>query len=582
MTQDEAFTILKTGTNVFLTGEPGAGKTYTINRYVEYLRAHEIEPAITASTGIAATHIAGMTIHSWSGIGIKSYLSAQDVDHIASNENIVRRVGRTKVLIIDEVSMLSGKTLDMVDLVCREVKRNPEPFGGIQVILVGDFFQLPPIEKREDQPERGGMFEDAPVVTRFAYTSDAWKRMNPLVCYLTEQHRQDDSNFLSLLSAIRADNVGEDHFEYIQERIVDTSHLTESVTRLFPHNADVDRINNEALGKIEEESHVFEMQSEGYPAIVAVLKKGCLSPEKLILKIGATVMFTKNNPKEGYVNGTLGVVEDFDGFQNYPVVRTREDKLIVVEPMEWTVEENGKIRARIMQLPLRLAWAITVHKSQGMSLDAAVMDLSHVFEYGQGYVALSRVRRLSGLYLLGINAQALKVHPEVLEKDAAFREASDEAVEVFAKMSPESLHKMHGNFIRAAGGTLIAKAPEEIGEKRAARRARRPPVSPLAETLALLSEHKTISEIAKTRGLSEGTIIAHIEKLRGENQITYEEALRHIPVHIQKNLDKIHAAFQILDTDKLAPVFEELKGAYSYDDLRLAKIALTPKTKKDK
>src|SRR3989344_652453 len=154
MTQSEALNILKTGANVFLTGEPGAGKTHTINNFVNYLRDRDVEPSITASTGIAATHIGGMTIHSWSGIGIKGKLDKYDLDKIASSEYIVRRVRKTRVLIIDEISMLSTNMLDMVDMVCREIKQSSEPFGGIQVILVGDFFQLPPLFKKDFSEEK--------------------------------------------------------------------------------------------------------------------------------------------------------------------------------------------------------------------------------------------------------------------------------------------------------------------------------------------------------------------------------------------------------------------------------------------
>src|SRR3989344_3672604 len=151
MTQAEALAILKTGANVFLTGEPGSGKTHTVNQYVAYLRSSGIEPAITASTGIAATHIGGFTIHSWSGIGVRRVLTPYDLDHIGQNRNIVRRVGNARILIIDEISMLSATALNMVDAVCREIRRNQEPFGGLQVVLVGDFFQLPPISLREDR-----------------------------------------------------------------------------------------------------------------------------------------------------------------------------------------------------------------------------------------------------------------------------------------------------------------------------------------------------------------------------------------------------------------------------------------------
>src|SRR3990167_5670996 len=180
MTQSQALSILKTGANSFLTGEPGSGKTHAVNEYVAYLRARSIEPAITASTGIAATHIGGTTIHSWSGIGIKTSLDKYGLNKIASSKHIVKRVRRTKVLIIDEVSMLSPGTFSMIDAVCREIKQNSEPFGGIQIILVGDFFQLPPIEKNYSEQKQERLIQEQKA--HFAYESRAWERLTPIVC----------------------------------------------------------------------------------------------------------------------------------------------------------------------------------------------------------------------------------------------------------------------------------------------------------------------------------------------------------------------------------------------------------------
>jgi replicative DNA helicase len=164
MTQGEALTILKTGANVFLTGEPGSGKTHTINEFVSWLRASGIEPSVTAATGIAATHVAGMTLHSWSGIGISESLSKADVDRIASKEHIARRIAKASVLIIEEISMLSAATFEMADAICREVRRVDAPFGGLTVILVGDFFQLPPVSRGRE--------------VGFAYTSKTWRDLN--------------------------------------------------------------------------------------------------------------------------------------------------------------------------------------------------------------------------------------------------------------------------------------------------------------------------------------------------------------------------------------------------------------------
>ena len=577
MTQSQALSILRTGANVFLTGEPGSGKTYTINEYVAYLRARGIEPAITASTGIAATHIGGMTIHSWSGLGIKTKLDKNDLNKIMSSGHIAKRVRRAKVLIIDEVSMLAPETLSMIDAICREIKQSSEPFGAIQIVLVGDFFQLPPIVKTELESDPQIMFSEEPSA-RFAYDSPAWERSNPVVCYLTEQHRQDDGDFLALLSAIRHNAFANDHLCRIETRRIAPHAAPSGAPKLFSHNADVDRVNDQILAKLSGEPQMFAMSSQGPDPLVAALKKGCLSPETLGLKVGAAVMFTKNNPQEGFVNGTLGTVEKFDKHDGHPVIKTRSGRRIEVEPMDWAMEENGAIRARITQLPLRLAWAITVHKSQGMSLEEAVVDLSAVFEFGQGYVALSRVRRLSGLHLLGWNKRAFQVHPEVAAKDAKFRVESEQAAHRFGNMAGDETTAMQERFVRACGGKTISEVrpstptasyvpltDNESGNTRHERRWER--------TLAFIRSGKTIAAVAAMCGRTEGTILQHLEILRGLGKLSAQD-IAHLGRGSEQAIAKIHAAFRELGTDKLSPVFEKLGGAYSYDQLRLARIIL--------
>lgn len=442
MTQQEALTILKTGASVFLTGEPGSGKTHTIREYIRYLQSAKVPVAVTASTGIAATHLSGVTLHSWSGIGVKKYLSKYDIDFIASTERLARRIGRTRVLIIDEVSMLDGQILTDVDRVCREVKQNSQPFGGMQVVFVGDFFQLPPVAKEGERP------------ARFAFTSPTWAEVQPLVCYLSEQHRQGDAVFLEILAALRTNTITAEHCAHLDRRCAGSLRVPETqMTQLFSHNVDVDRINQEELEKIPGKRIMFHMQATGASSRVEQLKRSCLSPETLVLKEGAAVMFTKNSPQGAFVNGTLGVIRGFDPYSGYPIVETRAGRRIHTEPMEWTMEESGRALARIMQIPLRLAWAMTIHKSQGMSLDAAFMDLRQVFVEGQGYVALSRVRSLDGVFLAGYTRQALAVHPDVLARDTEFREQSAALAETFSRLPPEELQTMHQNFLRAAGGT---------------------------------------------------------------------------------------------------------------------------------
>jgi hypothetical protein len=439
MTQAEALAILKTGVNVFLTGEPGSGKTHTVNAYVHYLRERGIEPAITASTGIAATHIGGYTIHSWSGVGVKKYMSDYDIEILLSKEKTAKRIIDAKVLIIDEISMLDAQMLENVDRVLRALRRRPlmeeESFGGMQVIFVGDFFQLPPVSDKEK--------------AHFAFTSRSWKAANPVVCYLSEQHRQEDPVLLDLLVSMRRGSLDDSHYESINSRLGVMPEGT-IATRLYTHNRSVDEINDNELEELEGKAHRYEMQSQGARALVESLKTHCLSPQTLFLKEGAKVMFTRNNFDAGFVNGTLGIVVHCDE-GGLPVVETRSGRRILVEAIDWTIQDGNKILAKITQLPLRLAWAITVHKSQGMSLDAAVIDLGAAFEYGQGYVALSRVRSMSGLYLERIGERALMLHPAVVEKDQEFHTRSDLARKKFAALSDAQKQTMEQNFLKAIG-----------------------------------------------------------------------------------------------------------------------------------
>ena len=435
MTQDQALAILKTGANVFLTGEPGSGKTFTVNSYINYLRSQKINTAVTASTGIAATHLNGRTIHSWSGIGIKKELTPRDLAVLCNNDQLVSRVQKTKVLIIDEISMLDAGVLSAVNLALKTICSSTKPFGGKQVVFVGDFFQLPPVVRLGE-------------TLSFAFESTAWQETNPTICYLTEQHRQNDSTFLSFLSAIRRGSIDDLDFS---SYLPGNTNIDPTITRLYPHNLDVDSVNSKRLAVIPEDEYIFKMTSEGKKSLVDQLKKGCLSPEILNLKKGARVMFTKNSFDQSFVNGTLGKVIGFseDGL---PIVLTTGVKEIEVDNMEWAVEDNDKVLASISQIPLRLAWAITVHKSQGLTMDAAVMDLSHAFEYGQGYVAISRVRSFSGLFLLGLNRRALEVHPKILEIDTVFHKDSLAIENWIATILSSELLNKHQDFIKASGG----------------------------------------------------------------------------------------------------------------------------------
>ena len=565
MNQTQALKILATGANVFLTGEPGSGKTYTINQYVSYLRSHGIEPAITASTGIAATHINGMTIHSWSGIGIKEKLNKAELNSITSNDYVLKRIGPAKVLIIDEISMLSPETLQIIDMVCREIKKNNLPFGGIQVVLVGDFFQLPPVVKKNyNEFSQESLFNEEQA--KFCYDSSIWRQGEFITCYLTEQHRQDDGEFLQLLSKIRNNNFDAASLKLIQRRKTDLIKVPQHAPKLYSHNIDVDTINDRMLAKIPKEVQFFPMLTKGHEALIKVMKKGCLSPEQLYLKVGAAVMFTKNNPKEGYVNGTLGIIEGFSPERELPIVCLRNGRKVTADYAEWTVEEDGRIRGRISQIPLRLAWAITIHKSQGISLDEAVIDLSKVFEFGQGYVALSRVRRLEGIYLLGWNKMAFQVDEEVLAKDHELRAESTGTEKMLTSLSEEKIQKMQDDFIKNSGGKL--KTTDVIIKHKDKK------IPTQTQTLEMWRQGKTIFEISKIRNINHETVMTHIEALVKNGSIAPADLKREASPKLMKDLEKIQIIFTVLNTSKLTPVFEHFKGKYTYHELKIAKMML--------
>lgn len=494
MKQSKALAILKSGKNVFLTGSAGAGKTYVLNRYIEYLKELKIPVAITASTGIAATHMNGMTIHAWSGIGVKDALGPKDLQFLKAKKYLNDKLEEVEVLIIDEISMLHKQQLDMVDLVLRFFKKNDLAFGGIQVVFSGDFFQLPPIGRQGEENK-----------DKFSFMSKAWLDASPVICYISEQFRQSDNELNRILNVIRdgkADQSTMDTLTKVSGRVQDKTLLT----RLYTHNTDVDRVNFEYLTRIQAESKVFTAVIKGNDKLRDLLRKSVLTDEILELRIGTKVMFIKNNFEKGYMNGTLGEVVEFTE-NGFPNVKTA-DKLIEAEPEDWTIQdEHGKTLASFNQVPLRLAWAITVHKSQGMTLDAAEIDLSKTFENGQGYVALSRLKDMDGLYLTGFNSRALSVDPLALRADRRFRELSTEADN---KWTEEDLEKYAKAFELAC--SRLSTESKKF-KKKSKTKVEKKTTYELTEELIL--QGLNIKEIAKERGITESVIVGHLEKLKG-------------------------------------------------------------------
>ncbi|WP_201578703.1 AAA family ATPase [Psychrobacter sp. Pi2-52] len=645
MRQSSALDILKTGQNVFLTGSAGSGKTYTLNQYIDYLRARRVPVAVTASTGIAATHMNGTTIHSWSGIGIKDELTDRDLSTLSRKQFLADRLKDTAVLVIDEISMLHAKQLNLVSQVLKHIRKNDKAFGGIQVVVAGDFFQLPPIgSKGETNREK------------FAFMSEAWLDAKFHICYLSEQHRQvsDAANggldLDDILNQIRRQEVT---FEAIAalEATYDQS-VDIKRTRLYTHNLNVNKINDKELASLDGEMMRFEATATGDSKLVETLKKTVRTQDELILKVGAKVMFIKNNAELGVSNGTMGeligfaavkiddkdsndalieddssdeVDEDTAGekttkgkksaakkdkekpkskkptTQKMPVVRLNSGREVIAEPEEWIIEdETGDVLASYLQVPLCLAWAITIHKSQGMTLDAAEIDLSRTFELGQGYVALSRLKSLSGLQLLGMNDMSLQLDPLARGADKRFLVLSEEADANYAMLDEESMQQAHEKFVLKSGGTLSKSVIDAYATLQKKRREQQQAKidkkqklgnqvsdksdSTLLATRVLLEESLTIAEISQARQLSQSTIMRHIADLKSQDPSLACDHLRpddevmtavgnaYVAIKVANNPNDFNDDGSI----KLRPIYDHLKQSIDYNTIRLALIFITP------
>jgi ATP-dependent exoDNAse (exonuclease V) alpha subunit len=553
MQQEKALAIMKSGCNVFLTGSAGTGKTYVLNQYIEYLRERKVPVAVTASTGIAATHMNGLTIHSWAGIGIKEKLTNGNLQSMKSKKYLKKNLEKVKVLIIDEISMLHKSQLNLVDQVLRFFKESTEAFGGIQLVLCGDFFQLPPIGNPGETSR-----------DKFSFMSEAWLKANLSICYLTEQFRQSDSQLNFILNEIRDASVSPASIDLLIKAKDNQLDDEKELTKLFTHNYDVDKINIEHLLSIEGPIETFSAKTKGNKKLVETLKNSVLASEDLQLKVDAKVMFVKNNAEKGYVNGSTGRVLAFNDEGN-PCVQMHNGKIITVEPESWTVQDDhSKVLASYIQFPLRLAWAITVHKCQGMTLEEAEVDLSKTFEKGQGYVALSRLKKLRNLRLIGLNEKALEVDTLSLKADRRFKELS---AQVDTALNEKELEIRATMFIKECGGLVdpkeIKKSKKRSAEKESSKE------STYDLTLAFLKQKMKIKEIAELRGLTEATIAGHFIKIRKDNpdvDLHYYRPKNALINKVQGAYKKQKNSSQV----SIKAIYEELNRSVSYNDIKLA------------
>lgn len=402
------------GLNVCVTGNAGTGKSHLLN----WLRQN-ISIAVTASTGIAAIQVKGATIHSWAGLGRGDKTpNALLVDLLERQERYrdgtLRRIAACQTLVIDEISMLSDKLFTLLDDLFQLVRQSDAPFGGCQLVVFGDFLQLPPVS-REGK-------------VGFAFESPSWVAADFRVRLLTKTFRQQDQSFANILHKIRLDECDASVQEFLQARhdAVDPNPAHRPVV-LHTHNAGCQMLNLSALDVVTGDKIIIPTQDSAKGNSEALLKEldgVCLAPAQLRIKIGARVMLLVNlDLRAGLANGSLGTVIDFGKRPND--LRDGEMETCVtvafdngveeeVFPSTWEVVKGEEVVAKRRQIPLRLAYSITVHKSQGMTLDKIETHLEKVFEPGQSYVALSRARTAEGVFIRG-NAVVIRAHPKAVQ-----------------------------------------------------------------------------------------------------------------------------------------------------------------------
>lgn len=508
MNQGLALEIMLSGESVLLTGPAGAGKTYVLNQFIKLAKADGKHVSVTATTGLAATHLGGTTIHSWAGIGVLDHLPNGFADHIAKGRREI--IEKTDVLIIDEISMLHDYRLDMVDDACRLVRKKPDtPFGGIQLIMSGDFFQLPPINR--DDSRAGG----------FVVHSNAWRDLDPTICYLQEQHRQDDEVLLDILNALRGGDIRRHHAEKLLARVDVEPPENALLTELHTVNVDVDRMNETRLDALPGDELFYTQATTGADNYVENLQRSVLAPATLRLKKGALVMAVKNATDRKYANGSIGTVIDFDMATEYPVIEFQNGRVVTMIPDSWELRDGDKKRASISQIPLRLAWAITVHKSQGMTLDAARIDLRKAFVEGMGYVALSRVKNIENLYLSGINRMALAVSEDAQNIDEQLRTKAAKDTKRFDHLERKAIkRKSEPEQVKKPGGSSgwtekIAKMRETYPKAYTSWEH--------ADDEVLKQDFQngaSVAELSKKLGRHEGSIKMRLQRHFGEEMVS--------------------------------------------------------------
>lgn len=393
--QQKAFDAILDGKNIFITGAAGTGKSYLIEQITEYCNQHGKNLSVTATTGVAASKINGMTLHGWAGIGLGDKAAYSYTKDIKKKKDTIKRYVSTDILIIDEISMIDGDYMYKVSEIAKILRNNMDaPFGGIQVVLCGDLYQLGPVSS-----------------DKFVFECDIWKEIVQESFVLDKVYRQKEGPFVNLLNDMRVGKVTIETEKLLQRTAMRPRKDSKiKPTKLFCTNADVDRSNTQELAKLPGNEQKFKAKyTFANSEAKRLYSRNFQYPSEISLKIGAQVMLLRNlDVQQGHVNGTRGVVDDIDSLGIH--IQLKDDSILLVEKHKQEIKnEKNKVVATIEQYPLRLAYALTINKSQGLSIDSLIVDLSRAFAHGQVYVALSRATDIDNLTVIGFRRDKVRV-----------------------------------------------------------------------------------------------------------------------------------------------------------------------------
>ncbi|XP_062105784.1 ATP-dependent DNA helicase pfh1-like [Humulus lupulus] len=447
--QEEIIDAVKGHQSVFITGSAGTGKTFLLKHIIKLLRK-QYKPSqvfVTGPTGVAACAVRGQTLHSFAGIGGQTSDREAMLERVSSNKKARSRFRTAKALVIDEISMVSAQLFENLEFIARKIRGEDSSWGGIQVVASGDFFQLPPVKIKgylnsscdDDDKE-------------FAFEADCWNSSFALQVELKKVYRQSDPQFIKFLQSIRKGEFGREESEYLNQLQSSTA-TDSSAVKIYPRNEDVKRVNEEKMKSLGNETFVFRAidSGSGSGSNHCRGQLNWAAPCELALCLDARVMLTMNlSVWRKLVNGATGKIVGFsriDGVDDdehanddedededvgtdpdtedediaticphglLPIVKFNSGTTMVIKPATWSVKDGDDIVAERKQLPLTLAWALSIHKCQGMTLDCIETDLSKVFEYGMHYVVMSRVKGSDGLHITGLDPTRIKAHPKVV------------------------------------------------------------------------------------------------------------------------------------------------------------------------